>query len=187
MSHNNRLTVFMLILLTMIITALIYNYYQMQLIKSVIDNKRNNNNNIEKMISINDNNNTNNTDTNNNNYNNNNTNNANNNNDRSNNNKSKSIKLVIYHMDGCGHCHDLVEKKQINNKSILENLKEYFKNDPDIMVIDYKYGRDEIVKTKGIMYFPTINLEKHNETIEYNGNRDLKSLVDYCKANKESQ
>lgn len=184
MSHNNRLTVFMVALLVIITTALIYNYYQMQLIKSVINSKCNNNT-IEKMASVNNNHNNNNNKNNNGApLTNNDTTNTHNDN-RQSNNKSKSIKLVIYHMDGCGHCHDLTEKKQINNKSILENLKDYFKNDPNITIIDYKYGRDKIVEAKGIMYFPTIKLEKQNETIEYNGNRDLKSLVNYCKSNKD--
>ena len=94
------------------------------------------------------------------------------------------IKLVIYHMRGCGHCEDMVDKKLQNGKTVVENLREIFKNDPQIFVLDFQYQRDPIVAKRGIMAFPTIKMVKPDGAYEYNGRRDVESLANFCIQNK---
>lgn len=95
------------------------------------------------------------------------------------------VKLVIYHMEGCGHCEDMVGKKLGNGKTVVENLKHIFENDPQVAVLDFKHGRDPVVEKRGIMYFPTIKLVKGDGAYEYNGPRDVESLADFCMQHKE--
>lgn len=95
-------------------------------------------------------------------------------------NPEKGIKkFVIYHMKGCGHCHNFMDVKQNNNMTKCEELKDIFKNDSSVKILDFQYGRDE--EAKKFNAFPMFRIITENGITEYNKNRDVSSMVDAIK------
>lgn len=88
-------------------------------------------------------------------------------------------KFVVYHMKGCGHCHNFMFDKQNNGLSKYEEIKHIFSNDKNIRIIDYQYGRD--IEAKKYNAFPTFEITTDNGTIEYRGQREVSSIIDAIK------
>lgn len=92
--------------------------------------------------------------------------------------------LLVYHMDGCGFCDDIVKNKQANGTTKLEQLKRMFNNNPNIDIIDYKYGRDP--EADSFSSFPVIVLKTNDGEEAYNGDRSIDSLVSFILGIDES-
>ena len=85
-------------------------------------------------------------------------------------------KFAIYHMKGCGHCHNFMETKQANGMSKCEELRHIFKNDSEIEIVDFQYGRDE--EAKKYNAFPMFEIITENGSTEYNGQREVSDIVE---------
>ena len=85
------------------------------------------------------------------------------------------VKLIIYHMPGCGHCVAIMHGGPNGEKSQFEKLRDYFKNDNSVRIYDYQLGRDkEADKFNG---FPVVMLVTSEGSEEYNGRRDAESMA----------
>ena len=86
------------------------------------------------------------------------------------------IKLIIYHMKGCGHCMDIMDIKQSDNKTKYEQLTDIFNTDDTVHVMDFLYRRDkEADKYHG---FPVILLVTMDGDEEYQGPREVANIVE---------
>lgn len=84
-------------------------------------------------------------------------------------------KLIIFHMRGCGHCMDIMDRKQQNNKTKFEQLSDIFSTDPAVQVMDFQYGRDkEAEKYNG---FPVILIVTIDGEEEYMGPREVVNIA----------
>jgi hypothetical protein len=84
-------------------------------------------------------------------------------------------KLIIFHMKGCGHCTDIMERKQQNNKTKFEHLVDIFAQDPSVHIIDFQYGRDrEAEKYNG---FPVLLIVTGDGEEEYTGPREVPHIA----------
>lgn len=84
-------------------------------------------------------------------------------------------KLIVFHMRGCGHCVDIMEKKQENNKTKFEHLIDIFAQDPSVQIMDFQYGRDrEAEKYNG---FPVILIVTGDGEEEYMGPREVPHIA----------
>lgn len=88
--------------------------------------------------------------------------------------ESGVVKLIIYHMQGCGHCTDIMKNKQPNGKTKFEQLCEIFKNNNNVQILDYQSGRDK--EAGSFSYFPVIHIVTESGPTEYNGSRDVGSI-----------
>jgi hypothetical protein len=86
-----------------------------------------------------------------------------------------TTKFIIYHMDGCGHCLEMMEHKQSNGKTKYQTLIDTFKNDNNVEILDFQLGRDR--EADKFNSFPTIYIVTPNKSIEYNGSRDLSTII----------
>jgi glutaredoxin len=78
-------------------------------------------------------------------------------------------KITLYYANWCGHCK--------NFKPTWKALKPLFEKN-NIDYAEYEEGSDEkIIQAAGVEGFPTIRIEKNNEEYEYNGNRDVDSII----------
>lgn len=87
------------------------------------------------------------------------------------------VKLCVYHMKNCHHCHDIV-RPGANGKSKLQELRELFSNTDSVKILDFEYGVDN--EASKFQSFPTILIITENGSTEYNGNRttdDMKSAI----------
>jgi hypothetical protein len=91
-------------------------------------------------------------------------------------------KFVIYHMNGCGHCHDIMQVKNSNGKTTFENLCDVYANDDSVHILDLLYGKDNVPGE--ITGFPTIRLITENGRKEYYGKRDAQAMSEYITNNK---
>lgn len=83
-------------------------------------------------------------------------------------------KLVIYHMNGCGHCHAIMDKKRDGSKSTFDELIDMFKNDTSVKIYDFKLGRDK--EAEKFQAFPVIKIITSNGNSDYNGPRDATNM-----------
>ena len=85
--------------------------------------------------------------------------------------------IILFHANWCGHCKTLMPIwKEFKTKI---NTEEY-------NIIEIESENSFVQKIKILKGYPTIyyiNIKK-NETIEYNDNRDLESLILFLKNNK---
>lgn len=97
-------------------------------------------------------------------------------NNNQNNNKpmQNNVKLIVYHMAGCGHCRDIMEN-DAGKKSKFEQLKDMFKDDKQVVILDYKLGRDK--EAEKFNAFPVIMLVNKNGSVEYQGPRNVNDLA----------
>ena len=96
---------------------------------------------------------------------------------KSQNNSEKTLKkFAIYHMKGCGHCHNFMEAKQENGMSKYKELRNIFKNDSSVEIVDYQYGRDE--EAKKYNAFPMFEIITKNGITKYNGRREVSDIVE---------
>ena len=85
-------------------------------------------------------------------------------------------KLCIYHMQGCGHCHDIMSDKQQNGMTKFEQLKKLFSDKPEIEILDFQHGRDSEASKYGA--FPVIMLIKSDgSSTEYNRERSVEGMA----------
>lgn len=84
------------------------------------------------------------------------------------------VKVIIYHMDGCGHCMDIMQKIQSNGKTKYQTIKDVFSKVPYVSIVDYKYGRDK--EADRYNSFPVIVIATEEGEKEYNGPRDVISI-----------
>ena len=94
--------------------------------------------------------------------------------------------LVLFHLEGCPHCDDLLKPRLKCGLSEFQELKFKMKQDfPNVCVYDLEYKNfNNDPKTFGIQGFPTIKLFKKNgEEIEYNGERKTCKIVSFIKNN----
>jgi hypothetical protein len=85
------------------------------------------------------------------------------------------VKVIIYHMDGCGHCSDIMTRVQSNNKTRFQTLKDTFSKYPNVSIIDYKYGRDK--EADRFNSFPVVMIVTNEGETEYNGPRDVNNIA----------
>lgn len=85
------------------------------------------------------------------------------------------VRFCIYHMEGCGHCHDIMRTKQTNGMTMFEQLKQIFESRPDIEIVDYQYGRDP--QASKYRAFPVIVLIKGESELEYNRQRTVEHMA----------
>ncbi len=90
------------------------------------------------------------------------------------------VKLAIYHMQGCGHCHKLMKEKQ-NGKTIFEDLQKRFGPDPTVKILDFEHGKDD--EAKKYNAFPVIKLITPTKEIEYRGPRSANDIERFIKSN----
>jgi hypothetical protein len=86
-------------------------------------------------------------------------------------NKKKILK--IFHMNGCGHCSDIMSNKQSNGFTKFEELKMILEP-KNIEVVDYMYGRDD--EAKKYNAFPVIIFEVDGVEHKYNNSRDVNTI-----------
>jgi hypothetical protein len=86
------------------------------------------------------------------------------------------VKLIIYHMFGCGHCMNMIDIKQPKNgMTKFEELNKLFENDNSVQIMDFKYGRDE--EANKYFAFPLILLVTSNGTEEYRGPHEVSDMA----------
>jgi hypothetical protein len=86
-----------------------------------------------------------------------------------------TVKFVIYHMPGCGHCVDIMKNPQPNGKTKFEELRTMFANDRNVQILDFELGKDpEADKFKG---FPEIQIVTEKGSISYGGARNVKDMA----------
>lgn len=85
-------------------------------------------------------------------------------------------KFAIYHMKGCIHCHNFMNKKQKNGMSKCEELRNIYKNDKSVEILDFQYGLDE--EAQNFNAFPAFRIITETENIEYNNKRDISSITE---------
>ena len=97
-------------------------------------------------------------------------------NQQSNNSENGTKKFAIYHMKGCGHCHNFMETKQENGMSKCEELRHIFKNNNDIEIVDFQYGRDK--EANKYNAFPMFEIMTKDSVTKYNGRREVSDIVE---------
>lgn len=85
------------------------------------------------------------------------------------------IKLCIYHMEGCGHCEEIMTRKQENGKTKFEQLKEIFEKVNNVKIQDFKLGTDP--PANKFNAFPVILIVGEFGSEEYNGPREVTNIV----------
>jgi len=86
------------------------------------------------------------------------------------------IKLIIYHMTGCGHCMNIMDRKQnLNNMTRFEELCQMFSNDNSVQVFDFKYGRDN--EASKYRAFPVILIVTSEGAEEYRGSHEVLDIA----------
>lgn len=85
------------------------------------------------------------------------------------------VKFIVYHMQGCGHCHDIMSVKQSNGSTKFEEIQKIFASDPRVQIIDFQYGRDK--EASKYNSFPVVKIVKVDGDEEYNGPRDVQSMT----------
>jgi hypothetical protein len=92
-----------------------------------------------------------------------------------------TVKFIIYHMDGCGHC-EAIMRPTDRGTSTYARLCEKYKNTPSVQILDFQHPRDpEARKFSG---FPTIRLIARGKTLDYNGARDYDSMVRFIESHR---
>lgn len=88
----------------------------------------------------------------------------------------EEIKCKLYYANWCGHCQ--------NFKPVWNKIIDKYKNNSKITIetIDCDANK-EICDAKQIKGFPTIQLEKGNKIIEYNGSRTESSVSEFIEKN----
>ena len=92
------------------------------------------------------------------------------------NNKELENKLYFFKAEWCGHCK--------NFKPVWNQLKKKYKKDIEFIEMDSDINKKEFLDW-GIQGFPTIIFRKNTNAIEYNGNRDIKSISKFCNEMKK--
>jgi len=88
--------------------------------------------------------------------------------------EKEKVRFIVYHMQGCGHCSDIMDVKQSNGRTKFEDLQDRFKGDGRVRIVAMQYGRDPVPQQ--ITGFPTIHLITKDGTHEYNQSRDVDSM-----------
>jgi hypothetical protein len=88
--------------------------------------------------------------------------------------EKEKVRFVIYHMQGCGHCSEIMDVKQSNGRTKFEDLQNRFNGDQRVKIVAMQYGRDPVPQQ--ITGFPTIHLITKDGTNEYNQPRDVDSM-----------
>ncbi len=91
-------------------------------------------------------------------------------------------KFVVYHMNGCGPCQNImVVKSERNGLTKFDMLKNIYASNPNVQILDFQYQRDaEANKYNG---FPVVKLITPDDEIEYNGPRTVQSMADFINKN----
>jgi len=89
------------------------------------------------------------------------------------------VKLCIYHMEGCGHCVDIMKPKN-GPLSKFDQLKRHFNSNPKVKIYDFKYGRDK--EAGKFNAFPVIMVVTSNGPKEYNGPREVSSMAKFIES-----
>ena len=95
--------------------------------------------------------------------------------------ESGKTKLCIYHMKGCGHCHDIMDVKQSSGLSKFQELQKIFDSKPEVEVLDFQHGRDPEASKFGA--FPVIMLVKDTGSMEYNRERSVDGMARFITQN----
>ena len=83
--------------------------------------------------------------------------------------KNQANGITLYHAEWCGHCRKF--------KPVWDQLKEKLKGS-GIKVAEYEDGQNkQQVENAGITGFPTIRITKNGQTTDYQGPRDLDSIL----------
>lgn len=96
--------------------------------------------------------------------------------------KKGVIKIIVYHMQNCSICSDIMNTIQKSGKTKYEELKEIFKNDSRVKIINFEYGKD--IQANKYNAFPVIRVLTINSDDEYNGPREVLSIVKYIATKK---
>jgi hypothetical protein len=91
------------------------------------------------------------------------------------------VKLCIYHMNGCGHCHDIMTVKQDNGMTKFEHLRKLFADKPNVEILDFQHGKDSEASKFGA--FPVIMLVKDGSAEEYNRERTVEAMANFIVRN----
>jgi hypothetical protein len=91
------------------------------------------------------------------------------------------VKFCIYHMNGCGHCHDIMSIKQDNGMTKFEELQQVFKDKPNVQILDFQHGKDS--EASKFRAFPVIMLVKDGSNIEYNRDRTVEGMARFITQN----
>ena len=85
-------------------------------------------------------------------------------------------KFAIYHMKGCGHCHNFMDIKQNNDMTKFDELVNVFKNNNSIKILNFQYGRDD--EAKKFTAFPVFKIITENGITDYNKERDVEPIIE---------
>lgn len=100
---------------------------------------------------------------------------VNQNNSKKSDNQEKGIKkFAIYHMKGCGHCHNFMDVKQENGMSKCEELRHIFKDNSSVEILDFQYGKDD--EAKKFNAFPMFRIITENGITDYTDKREVSSI-----------
>lgn len=90
--------------------------------------------------------------------------------------ENEKTKLCIYHMYGCGHCHDIMSDKQQNGMTKFEELQKLFQTKPEVEILDFQHGRDS--EASKFSAFPVIMLIKSDgSSLEYDRERSVEGMA----------
>lgn len=81
--------------------------------------------------------------------------------------------MYLFKADWCGHCNHFM--------GTWDKLQKNMKNEINFVTYDSDKHSNEL-KQWNIQGFPTIYLKKGNQAIEYTGEREINSLVDFIKS-----
>lgn len=84
------------------------------------------------------------------------------------------VKLIVYHMPGCGPCGLIMKPGPNGEKSKYEQINDIFKNDRTVKIIDYQLGRDK--EADKFRSFPTIMIVTEEGRDEYRGPNNVVSI-----------
>ena len=92
-----------------------------------------------------------------------------------------SKKVILFYADWCGHCKTF--------KPIWEKLKGELKNNNNIEFEEYESDNKEIMNKFNINGYPTIKVIENNISSDYNGMRDMDSILTFLniQSNKHNQ
>lgn len=90
------------------------------------------------------------------------------------------VKFCVYHMQGCGHCRDVMEVTGANGKTTFQTVKDAFNGDDRVQVMDFKIGRDK--EASKYNAFPVIMLITGSGEVEYNRQRTAEGMIGFIRS-----
>lgn len=91
------------------------------------------------------------------------------------------LKFCIYHMNGCGHCEDIMSIPQSNGLTKFEELKNRFKSNPSVKILDFKSGVDS--EASKYRAFPVLMVIKEDFSAEYERERTVDGMENFIRKN----